>query len=131
VNTSHNFKIQIGRGQTGITILRSGYVSLAIGWQQTIANYLGDDRDRECHLWVAEYSGTLPMVGESRIYVSEPKRLKLHKFKVDVGRDRGLLWRLQGTKTSILPAELADNILQIFLGLISRANQGKVERPSI
>jgi hypothetical protein len=131
VNANHKFNIAIGPGQMGITIIRSGYVSLAIGYQQPIANYVGDSGATECHLWIAEYSGLLGMIGEGTWYVDHPKRLKLHKFKVDVGRDRGLLWRVDRKKEYIQASGLADYILRIFLDLISRANQGKVEKPHI
>src|SRR6266849_8750256 len=101
--------------------MRSGYVSMSIGWQQPIANYVGDRELHECHLWVAEYSGTLPLRGENRWYVEQPKRLKHHKFKVDVAQDRGLVWQLHATKEYVLASELADYILRLFFDLISRA----------
>ena len=115
----------------GLTVIRSGYVSLGLNWQQPIANYVGDSGAHECHLWAAEFSGLLALHGENRWYVEQPQRLKLHKFKVDVGHDRGLLWRIDGKKEHIQPSQLADHILQIFLNLISRANQGKIEPPRL
>jgi hypothetical protein len=48
-----------------------------------------------------------------------------------VGQDRGLLWRLDGKKEHIEPSQLADYILRLFLDLIARANQGKVEKPHL
>jgi hypothetical protein len=72
VNANDKFNIAIGPGQMGITIIRSGYVSLAIGYQQPIANYVGDSGATECHLWIAEYSGLLGMIGEGTWYVDHP-----------------------------------------------------------
>lgn len=102
---------------------------MGIGWQQPILNYVGDYEANECHLWAAEYSGLLELPGETRWYVERPKKLKNHKFKVGVAPDRGLVWQVDGKKEYILPSELADHILRLFLDLMSRANQGKVERP--
>jgi len=73
INASQGLDIVVGPGNYGMTIIRSGYVSMAIGWQQPIMNYVGDSDPYECHLWAAEYSGTLPLHGENRWYVEQPK----------------------------------------------------------
>jgi hypothetical protein len=104
---------------------------MALGWQQPIMNYVGDSPPHECHLWAAEFSGTLPLYGENLWYVEQPKKLKQHKFKVDVGRDRGLAWRVDRKTDYVQPSQLADHIMQLFLDLVARANQGKVERPRL
>jgi hypothetical protein len=64
IKTSQGLDIVVGPGYYGITIIRSGYVSVAVGWQQPFANYVGDSDPQESHLWVAEYSGTLSLQGE-------------------------------------------------------------------
>ena len=46
-------------------------------------------------------------------------------------RDRGLMWRVSGKNEAVLPSELADYIMRLFLDLLDRANQGRVERPHI
>ena len=131
INASQGLDIVVGPGNYGMTIIRSGYVSMAIGWQQPIVNYVGDSGPYECHLWAAEYSGTLPLQGENRWYVEQPKKLRQHKFKVDVARDRGLMWRASGKNEYVQPSELADCIMRLFLDLLDRANQGKVDRPHL
>jgi hypothetical protein len=131
INASQSLNIVVGPGHFGITIVRSGYVSMAIGWQQPIANYVGDSDPHECHLWAAEHSGMLPLRGEKLWYVEQPKKLRQHKFKVDVAGDRGLMWRVSGKDEYVQPSELADYIMRLFLDLLDRANQGKVERPRL
>jgi hypothetical protein len=131
INASQGLDIDVGRGIYGLTIVRSGYVSMAIGWQQPIGNYVGDSDPHECHLWAAEHSGVLPFHGERPLYVEQPKKLRQHKFKVDVARDRGLMWRASGENKDVQPSELADYIMRLFLDLVDRANQGKVERPRL
>jgi len=117
------------RDRTGV--LRTGFVSVGIGWTQPIFNYVGDhDRD-ECHLRVAEFSGLLALPGENRFYVENPKVQKEWKFKVDVAHDRSLVWRLAGKEELVPASQLADRIVQIFLELVSRANRGKVEPPHL
>jgi hypothetical protein len=129
VNAANGLDIVFGPGQMGVTILRSGYVSMSIGWQQPIMNYVGDSPPHECHLWASEYSGMLGLANENRWYVQQPKMLKRYKFKVDVGHDRALLWRIDGKTEYIAPSQLADYLLRLFLDLLARANQGKVEKP--
>jgi hypothetical protein len=127
----HGLDVAYGT-QDRVGILRTGFVSVGIGWKQPIFNYVGDyDRD-ECYLRVAEFSGLLALPGENMWYPEQPRLQKEWKFKVDVARDRGLVWRLAGKDGQIIPAsELADRIVQIFLDLVSRANRGKVEPPHL
>jgi hypothetical protein len=130
VNTKHGLNIEFGiRGR--VTVLRAGYVSIGIGWQQPIVNYVGDDGPNECHLWVAEFSGLLNLANENRWYIEQPRKLMTHKFKVDVGQDRRPVWRLAGKKEDVTESQLADHIVRVLLDLVSRANQGKVERPRL
>jgi hypothetical protein len=131
LNASHQFQIGFGTLPTHVTVLRSGYVSMGIGWQQPITNYVGDDKQHECHLWAAEFSGLLALPGENRWYVEQPRKLKNHKFKVEVTQDRGLIWRVEGQKELVPQPELADYIVRLFLDLMSRANQGKIEPPRL
>jgi hypothetical protein len=121
INANHKFNIICGAGYAGLTILRSEYVSMAIGWQQPIMNYVGDRDPHECHLWAAEYSGVLALQGENRFYIEGPKKLKQHNFKVDVAQDRGLMWRVSRTNEDIQPSELADYLMRLFLDLVGRA----------
>ena len=60
----------------------------------------------------------------------EPRVLKEHRIKVGVTENRELVW-LDGKEKQIEPEGLADHIVMILMDLISRANQGKVERPSL
>jgi hypothetical protein len=102
---------------------------MGIGWQQPIMNYVGDDREHECHLWAAEFSGSLALPGENRWYVEQPKKLTSHKFKVELAQDRSLIWKADREKEYLPPSELADHIVRLFLNLLSRANQGKIDPP--
>jgi hypothetical protein len=126
----HGLDVAFGtQDRTGV--LRTGFVSVGIGWKQPIFNYVGDhDRD-ECYLRVAEFSGLLALPGEQRWYLEAPKVQREWKFKVDVARDRSLVWRLAGKNEQIPASQLADRIVQIFLELVSRANRGKVEPPHL
>jgi hypothetical protein len=54
IKASQGLEIVAGPGSYGMTIIRSGYVSMGVGWQQPIANYVGDSDPHECHLWAAE-----------------------------------------------------------------------------
>jgi hypothetical protein len=69
--------------------------------------------------------------GERGSVMQPPQELKEHKFKVEVSHSRELLWIEVGKKDHIQPSRLGDRIMQIFLGLVSRANQGKVPRPEL
>jgi hypothetical protein len=123
----HGLDVAFGT-QDRMGILRTGFVSVGIGWKQPIFNYMGDHGKDECHLRVAEFSGLLALPNERLMYLEAPKVLKEWKFKVDVAHDRSSVWRL-GKNETIPAAQLADRIVQIFLDLVSRANQGKVEPP--
>jgi len=68
----------------------------------------------------------LPLGGENRWYVEQPKRLSHRKFKVDVARDRGQIWRVSGKDEYVPPSDLADYIMRLFLDLLDRANRGKL-----
>ena len=77
----------------------------------------------------SEFSGLLALPGESRYYIERPKLFRENRFKVDVTHDRTLVWRSAEKNELVPPSRLADRIVQIFLDLLSRANQGKVEPP--
>jgi hypothetical protein len=111
--------------------MRSGFVSLGCGWYQPIANYVGDnDRYGDCYLRVAEVSGALLLPGENAMVMCEPRVLKEHRIKVGVTENRELVW-LDGKKQQIKAECLADHVVMILMALISRANQGKIDRPSL
>lgn len=55
--------------------------------------------------------------------------LKEHRIKVGVNENRELVWF--AGEEQIEPERLADLIVMILMDLISRANQGKVERPPL
>jgi hypothetical protein len=131
INAAQNLDIVVGPGSQTLAVIRTGYVSMGIGWQQPIVNYVGDHGSSECHLWAAEFSGMMPLRDERLFWIEPPRKLKQHTFKVDVARDGGLLWRVRDKDKFIRPSELADHIMQLFLDLVHRANQGKVERPHL
>ena len=59
----------------------------------------------------------------------KPRVVKEHRIKVGVNENRELVW-LSG-KEQIEPERLADHIVMILMNLISRANQGKIEKPPL
>ena len=130
LNTEHGMQVEFG-AHDRMGVLRSGFVSVRIGWTQPISNMVGGSGKDECHLRVSEFSGLLALPGEHVFYFEDPRLLKETKFKVDVAHDRTLLWRPVGKAVPVAPAQLADRIVQIFLDLVSRANKGEVEPPHI
>jgi hypothetical protein len=128
-NADHGFNI-VGKADGMACVMRSGIVSLGVGWHQPIFNRIEDDQQHgECYLRVSEFSGTLILPGENAWVMHKPTELKRHKFKADVSEARELIWKETGKKTIIHPSGLADHIMRIFLDLLSRANRGKIERP--
>jgi hypothetical protein len=130
-NADHGFDIA-GRADGKVCVLRSGFVSLGIGWHQPIFNIVEDDKQHgECYLRASEFSGTLILPGENAWVMHKPTELKRHKFKPDVSDTRELVWKETGKKPVIHPSDMADHLMRIFLDLLSRANRGKVERPPL
>jgi hypothetical protein len=130
LRTEHGMDVEFG-SHDRVGVLRTGFVSVGIGWTQPIFTMVGDYEKHECHLRVSEFSGLLALPRENPLYLERPKLLKESRFKVDVARDRSLEWRVAGKNEVVPPSQLADRIMQIFLDLVSRANQGKVEPPHI
>jgi hypothetical protein len=128
-NAKHGFKIAAGARDKSC-ILRSGFVSLGIGFEQPIFNRVSDYMRDECYLRASEFSGTLLLPGENAMVMHRPRELKRHKLKVDVSETRSLVWREEG-KTVIPADKLGDHLFRIFLDLLSRANRGKVEPPAL
>ncbi len=129
-NKEHGFEIIYGQnGQS--CVLRSGFVSLGIGWMQPIFNLVCDYGSDECFLRVAEFSGGILRPGERGIFFEKPKLIKETRFKVEVSRSRELVWVEGKKKEHINADQLADRIVQIFFDLVSRANQGKISRPGL
>jgi hypothetical protein len=126
-NAEHGFNIQCGANER-TCILRANGVSLGVGWKQPIFNLVSDYGSDECYLRVAEFAGTLLLPGERGFVMHNPQVLKEHKFKVELSHSRELVWIEVGMKGHVEPIQLADRIVQIFLGLVSKANQGKVPR---
>jgi hypothetical protein len=102
LRADHGLDVAYGT-QDRVGILRTGFVSVGIGWKQPIFSYVGDYDRNECYLPVAEFSGLLALPGENIWYPELPRLQKEWKFKVDVARDRGLVWRVAGTELKELP----------------------------
>jgi hypothetical protein len=126
VNKHHGFQIKAGSDDR-TCVLRSGYVSMALGWHQQILGRVDD----KCYLRAAEFSGAVLLPGERGLPIYGPKLLKEHRFKVEVARDRNLVWVEDSKRGRIHPDRLADHIMRYFLDLISRADQGKVAMPEL
>lgn len=113
-------------------VLRSGFVSMLVSWKQPIFNQVSDYGTHECYLRVAEFSGAVFLLQERPFLVNtNPRLLKEHHFKVDVERDGSLVWIEKGKREQTAAPKLADRIMRSFLDLVSRANRGKVEPPSL
>jgi hypothetical protein len=130
-NAEHGFDI-VGKADGTVCVMRSGFVSLGIGWHQPIFNRVEDDQQNgECFLRASEFSGTLILPGERAWVMQNPKELMRHKFKVDVSETRDLVWKESGKKSIVPAGMLADHLMRIFLDLLSRANRGKIARPAL
>jgi len=129
-NQTYGFQIVRG-AQDRSCVLRSGFVSMAVGWHQPIYNRVSDQQSDKCYLRVAEFSGSIMLPGEQGWYMHEPRLLKEHRFKVDVSLSRDMVWVENGKNKQVQSGKLADRIVQLFLDLVSRANRGKVERPRL
>jgi hypothetical protein len=129
-NAEHGFDI-VGKADGTVCIMRSGFVSLGVGWHQPIFNRVEDDQAGECLLRASEFSGTLTLPEERAWVMHQPKEIRRHKLKVDVSETRDLIWKEAGKKSIIPAGMLADHLVRMFLDLLSRANRGKVERPAL
>jgi hypothetical protein len=67
-------------------VLRSGFVSIGVGWKQPIFNRVSDSGKDECYLRVAEFSGAVTLPKERLMVWEQPRLIKEHRFKVDVAR---------------------------------------------
>ncbi len=130
VNKEHRFQIVIGSERYQKCVVRAGYVSLVIGWQQPIFNSVLSDEHGECHLRVAEFSGAVPIPGRQEMIWQQPTLLKESRFKPDVSETRELVW-IERRNALVAPSELADRVVMILLDLIGRMNAGKVPKPSL
>jgi hypothetical protein len=129
-NKDHSFEIICRASGYQGCVMRSGFVSLGCSWRQPFFNNVGDDPSGDdCYLRIIEVSGTLLLPGERAWVMHEPLVLKEHRIKVGVTESRELVW-LDGND-QIEPERLADHIAMILMDLISRANQGEVERPPL
>ena len=128
-NKEHGFNIVAGANGYGSVVMRSGFVSLGVGWVQPIANNVGCNSYGDCYLRIAEFSGTVLLPGEKAWVIQQPRLLHEHKVRVDVNENLELVWA--DGKEQIEPERLADHIVMILMDLISRANTGKVEPPPL
>jgi hypothetical protein len=127
VTREHDLHVEC-RSHDRTCVLRSGFVSMGVSWQQPIFTYVGKDDHSDCFLRADEFSGFVRLPQESGWFTGKPRLLKERRFRVDVALDRTLVWVEQGKTERLAPAQLADRIMRIFLDLVSRANRGKVER---
>jgi hypothetical protein len=130
VNKEHGFQIVMGSTRYQTCVIRAGYVSLVIGWQQPIFNSVLSDKHGACYLRVAEFSGAVLIPGRQEMIWQQPRLLKEHRFVPDVSETRELVW-IDEKNVQVPPGELADRIMMILLDLVGRMNAGKVLRPSL
>jgi hypothetical protein len=129
-NSQHGFQIAYG-ALDRLCVMRSGFVSFTVSWKQPVFNSVGRDTYDNCYLQAAEFSGSILLPDERGWSIEKPRKLTEHRFYVDIAHDRTLVWVENGKKERIHPSHLADLLMRQFFDLISRANQGKVVRPSI
>ena len=125
-NSQHDFEI-VSRAKDRTCVVRSGFVSLGIGFHQPIFNRVSDLGSDECFLRASEFSGTVLLPGENGWVMHQPKELKRHKLRVDISETRDLIWK-PDKETAIAADKLGDHLFRLFLDLLSRANHGKVPR---
>jgi hypothetical protein len=123
-NSQHGFQIVCG-AKDRICVMRSGLVSFGVDWEQPIFNNVGRDTDADCYLLATEFSGGINLPDEYGYFIRKPKKLKEHRFYVEVAHDRTLVWLGNGKKERVHPSQLADRLMRLFFDLISCANQGK------
>lgn len=128
INSEHDLQIDIGKANYQSCVMRCGYVSLGIWWEQPIYNSVVNDRNGECYLRVAEFSGPLVIPGRNERMWCHPQQLKEYRFMPDVAETRDLVWKLGSER--IAHDELTKRIVLILMGLIDRMNAGKVPRPN-
>jgi hypothetical protein len=130
-DSQHGFQIACG-AKDFACVIRSGFVSFGVGWKQPIFNSVGRDAyGGDCYLRATEFSGGINLPGENGWFMEKPRELKEHRFYVDVAHDRSLVWIENGKKDRIPPSQLPDRLMRLFLGLLSRANQGQIAKPDI
>jgi hypothetical protein len=129
-NAEHGFQIVCG-AKDRMCVMRCGFVSFGVEFKQPIYNFVGKDQHDECYLRASEFSGAILLPGERAWVMEKPRQLKEHRFRVEVAHDRSLAWIENGKKEHIHPSKLADRLMRIFLDLISRMNNGKIERPGL
>jgi hypothetical protein len=128
-NKEHALSIVAGARDYQSVVMRSGFISLGVGWVQPIFSYVGSDPYGDCYLRISEVSGIVFLPGETGLTMHRPRVLRDHKIKVGVDESLGLVW-LNG-REQIEPERLANHIVMILMDLISRANQGQIERPHL
>ncbi len=67
MNKEHGFQIVIGSQGYQACIMRAGYITLGIHWQQPIYNSVTNDGHGDCYLRVAEFSGSIPIPGRNEM----------------------------------------------------------------
>ena len=104
------------------------FACVSVNWYQRFINTLIDEHARTG--WrIFEVAGGLPFPGTREMSFSEPKKLAEHYFKADVAIDRSLVWVEDGKQEHFTSARLAERIVNIYIDLLSRCNQGTVKPP--
>lgn len=126
---NHGVQIACGFDSYKKCVMRSGLVSLGCYWRQPIFNDVGANPHGDCYLAIVEWSGPQLLPGERGWFTHEPRLVREHRIKVDVNECRNLVW-LDGEE-QIEPERLADHIVTILMGLISKANRGEIDAPPL
>ncbi|MFZ3307871.1 MAG: TIR domain-containing protein [Xanthobacteraceae bacterium] len=129
-NKEHGFGIVVGARGYQSCIMRAGYITLALNWQQPIYNSVMNDSHGDCYLCATEFSGTVPIPGRNEMAWYKPRVLKEHKFRPDVSEMRELVW-IERKGERIASDKLADRIMLLLFDLIARTNAGKVPKPDL
>jgi hypothetical protein len=119
IAAEHRWQIQAGADQTKC-VITNGPVSVLATWRQEFINVLGD-------LFVVEYNGRVLLPDErGRVTLEPPDELRSRRFLPELSQSRELCWIEESDQhRHYSHADLADQVVQLFLGLFERAERGE------
>lgn len=118
-------KLQSGAND-GQCVLRNHRVSLQLGWRQTYTNVIYE----HAGFTATEYNAQIGLPGEQVMYWREPAVLRQYRFKPALSLTRDICWVDEKNPDELLlPHDLADRCVRLFLDLVGRANRGEISAP--
>jgi hypothetical protein len=105
-------------------VLRDERVGMNVGWRQGIFNSISE----EAEIIAAEFNGPLFVPDERMMTAFMPTEIKRTSFTPTLSLSREVRWVEVGKKSEPLSTEeLAHRIMSLFLDLLSRANNGRID----